>query len=107
MFNRTHTRGQARQRPVTPQPFSLPRRRCGGEFSCSTGPSSLSSSTAIRARQMRIVLARRDGAWDSLGDTRGSTGQAGRRDYYLTPTGIFFHTDLILDRRAEGTFNSQ
>jgi lipoprotein-anchoring transpeptidase ErfK/SrfK len=60
-----------------------------------------------RAQQMRIVLARRDGAWDSLGGTRVSTGQMGRRDYYLTPTGIFLHTDLILDWRAEGTSNSQ
>jgi len=56
---------------------------------------------------MRIVLARPDGAWGSLGGTRVSTGQMGRRDYYLTPTGIFLHTDLILDWRAEGTFNSQ
>ena len=60
-----------------------------------------------RAQQMRIVLARPDGAWGSLGGTRVSTGQMGRRDYYLTPTGIFSHTDLILDWRAEGTFNSQ
>ena len=60
-----------------------------------------------RAQQMRIVLARPDGAWDSLGGTSVSTGQTGRRDYYLTPTGIFLHTDLILDWRAEGTFNSQ
>ena len=60
-----------------------------------------------RAQQMRIVLARPDGAWDSLGGTRVSTGQMGRRDYYLTPTGVFLHTDLILDWRAEGTFNSQ
>ena len=60
-----------------------------------------------RAQQMRIVLARPDGAWDSFGGTRVSTGQMGRRDYYLTPTGVFLHTDLILDWRAEGTFNSQ
>ena len=33
-----------------------------------------------RAQQMRIVLARPDGAWDSLGGTRVSTGQMGRRD---------------------------
>src|SRR5215831_14421562 len=46
-------------------------------------------------------------AWDGLGGTKVSTGQIGRRDYYLTPTGIFLHTDLILDWRAEGTFNSQ
>jgi hypothetical protein len=57
--------------------------------------------------QIRVVLARPDGAWSSLGGTKVSTGQAGRRDYYLTPTGVFLHTDLILDWRAEGTFNPQ
>jgi len=58
-------------------------------------------------QQMRIVLARPDGPWDSLGGTKVSTGQMGRRDYYLTPTGVFLHTDAILDWRAEGTFNPQ
>jgi lipoprotein-anchoring transpeptidase ErfK/SrfK len=58
-------------------------------------------------QQMRIVLARPDGAWESLGGAKISTGQMGRRDYYLTPTGVFLHTDLILDWRAEGTFNAQ
>jgi hypothetical protein len=58
-------------------------------------------------QQMRLVLARPDGAWESLGGTRVSTGQMGRRDYYLTPTGVFLHTDAILDWRAEGTFNAQ
>ena len=58
-------------------------------------------------QQMRIVLARPDGAWTSLGGTKVSTGQTGRRDYYLTPTGVFLHTDAILDWRAEGTFNAQ
>jgi lipoprotein-anchoring transpeptidase ErfK/SrfK len=58
-------------------------------------------------QQMRIVLARPDGAWESLGGTKVSTGQRGRFDYYLTPTGVFLHTDAILDWRAEGTFNAQ
>ena len=40
-----------------------------------------------------------------LGGTKVSTGQTGRRDYYVTPTGVFLHTDAILDWRAEGTFN--
>jgi hypothetical protein len=51
------------------------------------------------------VLARLDGAWTSLGGTKVSTGQTGRRDYYLTPTDVLVHADLILDWRAEGTFN--
>jgi hypothetical protein len=58
-----------------------------------------------RVQQMRIVLARRDGPWRDLGGTRVSTGQAGRFDYYITPTGVFLHTDLILDWRALGTYN--
>ncbi len=58
-------------------------------------------------QQMRIVVARPDAAWRSLGGTRVSTGEMGRRDYYLTPTGAFPHTDAILDWRAEGTFNAQ
>jgi hypothetical protein len=58
-----------------------------------------------RVQQMRIVVARPDGPWLVIGGTRVSTGQRGRRDYFLTPTGVFLHTDLILDWRAEGTFN--
>jgi lipoprotein-anchoring transpeptidase ErfK/SrfK len=58
-------------------------------------------------QQMRIVLARPDGRWVDLGGIKVSTGQMGRRDYYLTPTGVFLHTDAILDWRAEGTFNPQ
>jgi lipoprotein-anchoring transpeptidase ErfK/SrfK len=58
-------------------------------------------------QQIRIVLARPEGPWESLGGTDVSTGQAGRRDYYITPTGVFLHTDAILDWRAEGTFNAQ
>ena len=58
-------------------------------------------------QQMRIVLARPNGPWESLAGTKVSTGQIGRFDYYLTPTGVFPHTDLILDWRAEGTFNEQ
>ena len=40
-----------------------------------------------------------------IGGTRVSTGQVGRFDYYITPVGVFRHTDSILDYRAEGTFN--
>jgi hypothetical protein len=56
-------------------------------------------------QQMRIVVARPDGAWQDLGGARVSTGETGRRGYYVTPTGVFLHTDAILDWRAEGTFN--
>jgi hypothetical protein len=58
-------------------------------------------------QQLRLVLARTDAAWQDLGGSEVSTGEAGRRGYYVTPIGIFPHTDLILDWRAAGTFNSQ
>jgi hypothetical protein len=54
---------------------------------------------------MAIILARPDGPWEVIGGTRVSTGQLGRFDYYVTPVGVFRHTDSILDYRAEGTFN--
>ncbi len=59
-----------------------------------------------RVQQMRIILARPQGEWDELGGTKVSTGELGRRDHFLTPTGVFLHTDAILDWRAEGTFNA-
>ena len=59
-----------------------------------------------RVQQMRLILADPQGEWDDLGGTKVSTGQVGRYDYFLTPTGIFLHTDAILDWRAEGTFNA-
>jgi lipoprotein-anchoring transpeptidase ErfK/SrfK len=58
-------------------------------------------------QQLRLILAQIDALWQSLGGTKVSTGQSGRRDYYLTPTGVFLHTDAILDWRAEGTYNDQ
>ncbi len=57
-------------------------------------------------QQMRIVLAQPSGPWRSLGGTTVSTGQEGRRGYFVTPTGVFLHTDAILDWRAEGSFNA-
>ena len=58
-----------------------------------------------RVQAAVIIMARPDGPWAVIGGTRVSTGQLGRFDYYLTPTGVFPHTDSILDYRAEGTFN--
>jgi hypothetical protein len=53
-----------------------------------------------------LVLARPNGdPWQVIGATKTSTGQRGRFDYYITPTGVFFHTDAILGYRAEGTYN--
>lgn len=58
-----------------------------------------------RVQQMRILLARPDAPWDDLGGASVSTGQAHRVGYFITPRGVFRHTDEILDWRAEGTFN--
>jgi hypothetical protein len=58
-------------------------------------------------QQLRLVLARSQGTWQDLGGSEVSTGEWGRRGYYVTPTGVFPHTDLILDWRAAGTFNAQ
>jgi hypothetical protein len=60
-----------------------------------------------KVQQLRIVLARNGGQWQDLGGSRVSTGETGRRGYYLTPTGVFRHGDAILDWRAAGTFNAQ
>ena len=59
-----------------------------------------------RVQQMRLILAQQQGEWDDLGGTKVSTGRPGRRDYFLTPTGVFLDTNAILDWRAEGTFNA-
>lgn len=56
-------------------------------------------------QEASIVLARPGAGWAVIGGTPVSTGQAGRRGYYLTPLGVFAHTDAILDWRAEGTVN--
>src|SRR5205814_9023175 len=57
-----------------------------------------------RVQQMRIVLARPDAPWHSLGRSKVSTGSPHGFEHFLTPTGDFPHTDPILDWRAEGTF---
>ncbi len=58
-----------------------------------------------RVQQMRIVLARSDGRWQSLGGSKVSTGRPQGYEHFLTPTGVFPHTRRILDWWAEGTFN--
>jgi hypothetical protein len=56
-------------------------------------------------QQLRIILARPDAPWQVIGGSKVSTGQAERRGYFITPVGVFLHTDGILDYRALGTFN--
>ena len=56
-------------------------------------------------QELCILLARTNAPWQVIGGSKVSTGQAGRRGYFITPTGVFLHTDAIIDYRAEGTFN--
>ncbi len=58
-------------------------------------------------QRLYLMLARPEGAasWRLIGAAHVSTGQAGRKDYYITPVGVFAHTEAILDFRAQGTFN--
>jgi lipoprotein-anchoring transpeptidase ErfK/SrfK len=60
---------------------------------------------SAKVQEASVVLVRPVGPWEVLGTTHVSTGQAGRFDHYITPTGVFLHTDAILDYRAEGTYN--
>ena len=60
---------------------------------------------APSAQDLALVLAQPQGNWQIVGTTKVSTGQRGRFDYYITPTGVFLHTDAILGYRAEGTYN--
>lgn len=55
---------------------------------------------------LMLIVAQPSGPWMVLGGTHVSTGQPNRHGYYITPTGVFFHTDAILDYRAQGTFNA-
>lgn len=66
---------------------------------------------APKAQDLRIMLADPSGdpsrPWRTIGAGKVSTGQCERRGYFITPTGVFQHTDGILDYRAEGTVNEQ
>jgi len=52
-----------------------------------------------------FVLALPNGDWSVIGGTRVSTGQSGRKYYYITPTGVFENGVDRLGYRAEGTKN--
>jgi hypothetical protein len=56
-------------------------------------------------QRLAVVLADPHSAWQVIGDSKVSTGQAGRRGYFITPTGVFVHDGDIRDYRALGTFN--
>ena len=40
-------------------------------------------------QELCILLARTDAPWQVIGGSKVSTGQAGRRGYFITPTGVF------------------
>ena len=59
-----------------------------------------------RVQALCIVLAQPVGLpWEAIGGSQVSTGQAGRRGYFITPTGVFRHTPDMVDYRALGTFD--
>ena len=58
-----------------------------------------------RRQALCLVLALPGAAWQVLGGSKVSTGQNGRRGYFITPIGVFRHSADIIDYRAEGTFN--
>ncbi len=58
-----------------------------------------------RVQLLTVMLAGTADAWRAVGAATVSTGQTGRWDHYLTPTGVFQVTDAILGYRAEGTLN--
>jgi hypothetical protein len=60
---------------------------------------------AVKVQQLALLVAQPNGPYEVIGAVHVSTGQAGRFDHYVTPTGVFRHTDAILDYRAQGTYN--
>ena len=60
---------------------------------------------APSVQTLALMLAQPGAPWMLIGAVHVSTGQAGRKDYYITPVGVFAHTAAILDFRALGTYN--
>jgi lipoprotein-anchoring transpeptidase ErfK/SrfK len=58
-----------------------------------------------RQQNLMVAVAMPGEPWRVIGSGRISTGQTGRFDHYVTPTGVFHVTDAILGYRAEGTLN--
>jgi hypothetical protein len=56
-------------------------------------------------QRLALVLAGPETEWEVLALEKVSTGQAGRRGYFITPVGVFPHSTAIRDYRAEGTYN--
>ncbi len=59
-----------------------------------------------KVQRLCFVLAMPGNAeWETVGGTPVSTGKAGRKLYYITPTGVFINTPDRLGYRALGTKN--
>ncbi len=56
-------------------------------------------------QELALIVAQSDAPWLVIGGGYVSTGKAGRRGYFITPTGVFVHDASILDYRAQGTYN--
>lgn len=56
--------------------------------------------------QMVSLLLGQVSNWHWVGATRTSTGRPGGFEHFITPLGVFDHSLLNHDFRAEGTFNS-
>ena len=60
---------------------------------------------SVKVQELALVLAQPAGPYEVIGAVHVSTGQQGRFDHYVTPTGVYRHTTAILDYRAQGTYN--
>ncbi|WP_254454892.1 L,D-transpeptidase [Acetobacter estunensis] len=59
-----------------------------------------------KVQRLALILALPDTTdWMVIGSVKVSTGTAGRKYYYITPTGVFPNTTDRLGYRAEGTKN--
>jgi hypothetical protein len=58
-----------------------------------------------RVQRLMLIVANPYGPWQAIGGSKVSTGEAGVRGAFITPTGVFVHNGDILDYRALGTFN--
>jgi hypothetical protein len=56
-------------------------------------------------QEMLVVGAFPGKPWEVIGAAHVSTGKPGRKEHFLTPTGVFRNTANILGYRAEGTKN--
>lgn len=60
-----------------------------------------------KVQELCLVLAlpKGQGEWKALGGGKVSTGNTGRKLYYITPTGVFYNTVERIGYRALGTKN--